>query len=286
MVQSAVERVFHALDLPRRCDIEALTANLERVAKALERLERGRRARALDRERRASRPPEPGAAAGKPAPQLRSAPTRSRAWRLRQPQTDSRSRSPTSTSAWICARSSSVSRESSSSSRGGVGAEVAERERLADPDHPLASAAAARRAGRASGKVGVTGRNGRPMARAGAVHLNRIGCASSAPTMPTGTSGDAGLERDAHHAAAAEALEPVALAEDLGGALHALRKRDHEAAGSEQALGVLAARAHAAEPRQVRLHEGQRHQPVGHQEARALAAGCERSIACASIRPS
>jgi polyhydroxyalkanoate synthesis repressor PhaR len=38
-VSGAVERVFRALDLPRRSDIEALTANLERVAKALEQLE-------------------------------------------------------------------------------------------------------------------------------------------------------------------------------------------------------------------------------------------------------
>lgn len=40
LVQGAVERVFRALDLPRRSDIEALSENLERVAKALERLER------------------------------------------------------------------------------------------------------------------------------------------------------------------------------------------------------------------------------------------------------
>jgi polyhydroxyalkanoate synthesis repressor PhaR len=39
LVQGAVERVFRALDLPRRSDIEALSENLERVAKALERLE-------------------------------------------------------------------------------------------------------------------------------------------------------------------------------------------------------------------------------------------------------
>jgi polyhydroxyalkanoate synthesis repressor PhaR len=39
MMQRAVERVFDALDLPRRRDIEALNENLERVAKALERLE-------------------------------------------------------------------------------------------------------------------------------------------------------------------------------------------------------------------------------------------------------
>jgi polyhydroxyalkanoate synthesis repressor PhaR len=39
VVQGAVERVFKALDLPRRKDIEALSENLERVAAALERLE-------------------------------------------------------------------------------------------------------------------------------------------------------------------------------------------------------------------------------------------------------
>ena len=39
MIQGAVERVFHALDLPRQTDIHALNENLERVAKALERLE-------------------------------------------------------------------------------------------------------------------------------------------------------------------------------------------------------------------------------------------------------
>ena len=37
--ESAVARVFRALDLPRRKDVEALTENLERVASALERLE-------------------------------------------------------------------------------------------------------------------------------------------------------------------------------------------------------------------------------------------------------
>jgi polyhydroxyalkanoate synthesis repressor PhaR len=39
MVNGAVERVFRALDLPRRSDIEALNDNLERVAAALEKLE-------------------------------------------------------------------------------------------------------------------------------------------------------------------------------------------------------------------------------------------------------
>ena len=38
-VQQAVEHVFRALDLPRRSDIDALNANLERLAKALENLE-------------------------------------------------------------------------------------------------------------------------------------------------------------------------------------------------------------------------------------------------------
>jgi polyhydroxyalkanoate synthesis repressor PhaR len=39
MVHGAVERVFKALDLPRRRDIEALNENLERVAAALEKLD-------------------------------------------------------------------------------------------------------------------------------------------------------------------------------------------------------------------------------------------------------
>jgi polyhydroxyalkanoate synthesis repressor PhaR len=39
MVHGAVERVFKALDLPLRSDIEALNENLERVAAALERLD-------------------------------------------------------------------------------------------------------------------------------------------------------------------------------------------------------------------------------------------------------
>jgi polyhydroxyalkanoate synthesis repressor PhaR len=39
VVHGAVERVFKALDLPRRSDIEALNENLERVAAALEKLD-------------------------------------------------------------------------------------------------------------------------------------------------------------------------------------------------------------------------------------------------------
>jgi len=38
VVQSAMERVFKVLDLPRRSDIEALNENLERVAEAIDRL--------------------------------------------------------------------------------------------------------------------------------------------------------------------------------------------------------------------------------------------------------
>jgi polyhydroxyalkanoate synthesis repressor PhaR len=43
VVQAAVERVFKLLDLPRRSDIDALNANLQRVADAVESLERSRR---------------------------------------------------------------------------------------------------------------------------------------------------------------------------------------------------------------------------------------------------
>jgi polyhydroxyalkanoate synthesis repressor PhaR len=39
IVQNAVERVFKLLDLPRRSDIEALNANLGRVAEAIDRLD-------------------------------------------------------------------------------------------------------------------------------------------------------------------------------------------------------------------------------------------------------
>ncbi len=43
VVQSAVERVLKLVDLPRRSDIQALNENLERVADAVDRLERARR---------------------------------------------------------------------------------------------------------------------------------------------------------------------------------------------------------------------------------------------------
>ena len=40
MIQKSMERVFRVLDLPRRSDIDALNKNLERVADAVETLER------------------------------------------------------------------------------------------------------------------------------------------------------------------------------------------------------------------------------------------------------
>jgi len=40
LVQNVVERVFRVLDMPRRSDIEALNENLERVASAVETLEK------------------------------------------------------------------------------------------------------------------------------------------------------------------------------------------------------------------------------------------------------
>ena len=49
-IQSAVERVFKALDLPRRSDILSMNERLERVADALERLEDSRAPRARDAE--------------------------------------------------------------------------------------------------------------------------------------------------------------------------------------------------------------------------------------------
>jgi len=46
VVQTAMERVFKLLDLPRRADIEVLNENLQRVAEAVERLEKSKRASA------------------------------------------------------------------------------------------------------------------------------------------------------------------------------------------------------------------------------------------------
>ena len=78
------------------------------------------------------------------------------------------------------------------------------------------------------------------------------------------------FERHPHDAAAAEALQPIALPEHLRCALHALRKRDHAPAATKEALGVLATGTDATELRQRRLDERQRDQPIGHEEARTL----------------
>ena len=45
MIQTAIERVFKLLDLPRRSDIEALSMNLQRVAEAVDRLDTLQRSR-------------------------------------------------------------------------------------------------------------------------------------------------------------------------------------------------------------------------------------------------
>jgi polyhydroxyalkanoate synthesis repressor PhaR len=55
MLQNAIERVFKLLDLPRRSDIDALNRNLDRVASAIEALDRSR----SDTEATASPTPRP-----------------------------------------------------------------------------------------------------------------------------------------------------------------------------------------------------------------------------------
>jgi polyhydroxyalkanoate synthesis repressor PhaR len=61
MVQRSVERVFKVLDLPRRSDIDALNRNLERVAEAVETLEKvyERREAAVPRPHQPHDEPEP-----------------------------------------------------------------------------------------------------------------------------------------------------------------------------------------------------------------------------------
>jgi polyhydroxyalkanoate synthesis repressor PhaR len=61
LVQNAVERVFRLLDLPRRSDVESLNRNLERVASAVETLEKAFAERESERQqpeqREEARPP-------------------------------------------------------------------------------------------------------------------------------------------------------------------------------------------------------------------------------------
>ena len=59
MLQNAVERVFKLLDLPRRSDIEALNRNLDRVASAIEALERTRAGARRPRAAARHGPPKP-----------------------------------------------------------------------------------------------------------------------------------------------------------------------------------------------------------------------------------
>jgi hypothetical protein len=59
MLQNAVERVFKLLDLPRRSDVEALNRNLDRVADAIEALERARSGAEPAAEPAEPRPPKP-----------------------------------------------------------------------------------------------------------------------------------------------------------------------------------------------------------------------------------
>jgi hypothetical protein len=85
---------------------------------------------------------------------------------------------------------------------------------------------------------------------------------------PDGHQRHSGLERQPHHPTTPEALQLITLAHHLGGALRSLGKRDHELLRGQQALGILTARAYTAQAREVRLHEGQRDQPVGDEETR------------------
>ncbi len=59
MVQRTLERVFEVLDLPRRSDVEALNQRLERVATALEALEKSRAPEAPTTSPRESAPSDP-----------------------------------------------------------------------------------------------------------------------------------------------------------------------------------------------------------------------------------
>jgi len=88
ILQRAVERVFRALDLPHRSDIEALNENLERVAEAVEALSEGRSA--------APRPP-PRPAARRPAAAAPADDEGDGRGGSRQDQTERRSESPAST---------------------------------------------------------------------------------------------------------------------------------------------------------------------------------------------
>jgi len=58
VLQRTMERVFKALDLPRRSDIEALNQRLDRVVEAIESVEGSRRPPATARRRSKSGEPD------------------------------------------------------------------------------------------------------------------------------------------------------------------------------------------------------------------------------------
>ena len=78
----------------------------------------------------------------------------------------------------------------------------------------------------------------------------------------------AGAQRDLDEAAAAEALQPVALGERLAGALRSLREHHHEVALLEQAHRVVGRGDHAADAAHEGAHPRQAEGPVEHHEAR------------------
>ena len=78
----------------------------------------------------------------------------------------------------------------------------------------------------------------------------------------------AGAQRDLDEPAAAEALQPVAIAEGLARALHALGEHRHQLVLLQQAHRVVRRCDHTAHLAHEERHVGQVERPVEHQEAR------------------
>ena len=77
--------------------------------------------------------------------------------------------------------------------------------------------------------------------------FQRIGMASSLPTIAIGTMGTPAAHGDLDEAAAPEASELVAVADELAGGLGALGEHEHELlVVVEQPVGVVGVRGHAA----------------------------------------
>ena len=86
--------------------------------------------------------------------------------------------------------------------------------------------------------------------------FQRIGIASSLPTIAIGTIGHAGAHGDLDEAAAAEAAELVAVAHQLAGGLGALGEHEHELlVVVEEAVRVVGVRGHAAGARPQRAED-------------------------------